>query len=203
VDIDCLLLAAGSSSRVGEPKLLLTIGGRTLLEVALENHLLSGVKRICAVVPGWIEGFEAMARKHRSERVDFLSLPEEGEMSASLRAGWKHIAGLWGPEAVMVSLADMPLVTAEIIDTLMGRFAGAGCAIGVPVYAGTKGHPVILSAELGDEVENLTGDRGARSIVEAREDRVLEVPVHSDAVLIDVDTAADLDEVKRRLGDIG
>ena len=200
--VDCLLLAGGSSKRMGEPKMLLEMEGETLFEYVLKNHLRSSARRICAVVPGWIEGFGPVIERHAHERVDFVSMPGECEMSASLKAGWKRVAER-EPDAVMISLADKALVTPGLIDAVIGGYMEAGMSIGVPVFKGARGHPVILSAELGDEVYGLTGDRGARDIVEEHEDDVAEVPVDTDGILVDIDTRDDFRELERRLREIG
>ena len=81
-----MLLAAGSSVRMGKPKLLLEIEGATLFEHVLGVHLESSIRNICAVVPGWLEGFGPVVERNRGERVDFVSLPGECEMSRSLKA---------------------------------------------------------------------------------------------------------------------
>ncbi len=174
-----------------------------MFEHALAAHLASAVRGVCAVVPGWLEGFAAVMERMRSDRVDFVVLEKECEMSRSLKDGWKHIMEKRRPDAVMISLADKPLVTSEVIDLLMERFAAGGCGICVPVFEGKRGHPVILSADFGDEILALEGDRGAKSIVEAHGECVVEVAVDSDGVLVDVDTRKDLDEVRRRQDGLG
>jgi molybdenum cofactor cytidylyltransferase len=103
----------------------------------------------------------------------------------------------------MISLADKPLVASGIIDSVIDAYAAAGRDICVPVHRGMRGHPVILSRELGAEIEALEGDRGAERVLAARRDRVAEVQVASDAVLVDVDAACDLEQLKARLAESG
>ena len=203
MQMDCLLLAGGSSSRMGEPKLLLEVGGRTLFEHVLRAHLESSLRNICAVVPGWLDGFGGVMERMLGSRVDFVSLAGEGDMSTSLREGWRHATAAWGPDALMISLADKPLVTPGLIDELIGVYAASGSRICVPVFEGERGHPVILSAEFEKDICGLRGDRGARDIIEGHGEDVVEVQVDSDAVLLDVDTPGDLLELKRRLDQVG
>ena len=157
------------------------------------------MRRICAVVPGWVEGFGALAKRHASDRLDFVSLAEECDMSESLKTGWRHMIEECKPDALMISLADKPLVTSDIVDLVIDRFARSECRICVAAFEGKWGHPVILNADLGQEVYDLKGDQGARDLIEAHRESVLEVPVSSDAVLVDVDTTDDFEELRRRL----
>ncbi len=203
MDIDCLLLAGGCSKRMGEPKMLLRLGSGTLFEHVLGNHLASSVRRICAVVPGWLEGFDGVIQRNGCDRVDFVSLAGECEMSKSLKAGWKRAAEMWRPDAILISLADKPLVTSEVIDSVIAGYVASGRRIGVPVYGGERGHPVILSADMESEVYGLQGDRGARDLIDKQGNDVAEVPVDTDGILIDVDTHGDFNEIKRRLNQIG
>ena len=99
----------------------------------------------------------------------------------------------------MISLADKPLVTSDIIDSMIEAYVRSGCQICVPVFGNDWGHPVIVSTDLEREVYELRGDCGARSIIEAHRESVCEVPVHSDAILVDVDTHEDFEELKKRL----
>jgi len=203
VNIDCLLLAGGASKRMGEPKMLLGLGSGTLFEHVLESYLGSSVRHITAVVPGWLEGFEPVRERYGSNRVDFVALPGECEMSRSLKAGWKHAVERWRPDAMMIALADKPLVTPGVIDSVIGGYGASGSKICVPVFGGVWGHPVILSAELESDIDGLDGDRGARDIIEAHRDDVTEVAVDTDAILVDVDTLEDFDALRRRLNQVG
>lgn len=201
--VDCLLLAGGSSERMGEPKLLLKLGGSTLFEHVLAVHLASRLRRVCAVVPGWLDGFGDIVRRLKGERAQFAVLDRECEMSESLKTGWRRVMQMGEPDAVMISLADMPLVTSEVIDSVLGRFADSDCEICVPVFGRRRGHPVVLSAALEKQVLALEGDCGARALVRDSERRVAEVAVDTDGVLVDVDTYGDLEEVRRRIGQVG
>jgi len=203
VNIDCLLLAGGASKRMGEPKMLLGLGSGTLFEHVLSNYLASSVRHITAVVPGWLEGFESLRERCGSDRVDFVALARECEMSRSLKAGWKHAVETWRPDALMVALADKPLVAPGVIDSVIGGYVASGSKICVPVHGGAWGHPVILDIEFGSEIDDLGGDCGAKDIMEAHRDDVAEVAVDTDAILIDVDTLEDFDALRRRLNQGG
>lgn len=198
--IDCVLLGAGASTRMGEPKLLVSLGEKTVFETALANHLASSIRLVCAVVAGWLPGFAPIVRKNRDERVRFLGMMEPCPMSQSLKSGWSWVESNWKPDAVMISLGDKPLVTSETIDLLIGSYISGGRGILVPTYHGTWGHPVIVSSSLGEEIMHLDGDRGALEVLTAHRDLICEVPVDSDEVVFDVDSSEDIVLLKKRLG---
>lgn len=201
--VDCVLLAAGSSERMGRPKLLMSLGPTTIFETSLANHAASSVRSVLAVVPGWVAEFAEMAARLETERVRFLFVERPCEISESLRAGWEWVCANRAPDGIMISLADKPLLTAQTIDGVVGAYAAGGCDACVPTYRGSWGHPVILDSSLGGEILNLHGDRGARAVLEAHRDRLREVPVASDEIVFDVDEEPHLAELRARLASRG
>jgi molybdenum cofactor cytidylyltransferase len=198
--VDCILLGAGASERLGRPKLLLPLGEKTVFEVVLAAHLASTVGRVCAVVPGWLAGFRETALGRDGGRLKLVEMDCPSPMSRSLQAGWRWVAEAWQPDGIMISLADKPLVTARTIDRVVAAFAEGRREIVVPVYEGWRGHPVVVSSRLGAEIMALGGDRGAADVLAADPGRVEEVPVETDGILIDMDTAEDVVEIRKRLG---
>jgi molybdenum cofactor cytidylyltransferase len=197
--VGCILLAAGTSSRMGEPKLLKVAGGKTIFEVTLGRHLESSLHRISAVVPGWLAGFGPIMERCSSHRVSFVVMDEPGEMSSSLKAGWKHLCEQGGLDGIMVSLADQPLVTAGTIDKLIRSFSGSQKPVCVPVFDGRRGRPVLISTGLGQEVLALEGDEGARRLLAKHRGDIEEVGVSSDEVHLDFDSPQDLERLAARL----
>jgi molybdenum cofactor cytidylyltransferase len=99
----------------------------------------------------------------------------------------------------MISLADKPLVTAQTIDMLIDSYRAASRPICVPTFEGKRGHPVIFSTGLGEEIMKLEGDRGAREVLRSRRYEVHEVTVDSDEVVLDFDCPEDMDMLISRL----
>lgn len=196
--VDCVLLAAGASSRMGEPKLLAPLGGGTLFEAVLDNHLAGSLGSVCAVVPGWIPDFARLARGRAHGRLAFVRMPAPCPMSESLKSGWAWVCGHRDPGGVMISLADKPLVGPAIIDAVVAAYLAGGCLACVPTYRGTWGHPVVLSPALGPEVMAIGGDRGCLEVLRRHGAEVLEMPVESDEVVFDVDSPDDLAALRAR-----
>jgi molybdenum cofactor cytidylyltransferase len=198
-DVACVLLAAGMSERMGNAKLLMRVGARTVFEIALANHMDSSVSSICAVVAGWIAGFKDIVTRYSGGSVEFIEMEHPCPMSASLKAGWSHLQTRLSPDAVMISLADKPLVSARTIDKLIAAYGRSDMPICVPAYRGRWGHPVIISSGLHSEIMDLDGDQGARQVLRRHRDEVEEVVVGTDEVLVDVDRVEDLDTLRSRL----
>jgi molybdenum cofactor cytidylyltransferase len=197
--VGCVLLGAGHSNRMGRPKLLIRVRGRTIFEISLGNHLASSLARVCVVIAGWLGELEAMAAAYSGPRVKFIALKEPGEMSYSLKTGWKWLQDDCAPDAIMVSLADQPLVKPHTIDLLIASYRTGGKPICVPTYQGKWGHPVVIDSRLTEEIMGLTGDQGARPILSDRPGDILEVCVNTDEVILDLDREEDLKTVLSRV----
>lgn len=195
----CILLAAGSSVRMGNPKLLERLTEKTVFETALANHLASTIPVVCAVIPGWIEGFMTLGGAYGGDRVRFVEVAEPCSMAESLKAGWRCLKTEYEPDAVMISLADKPLVTAGLIDLMMESYENSKMPICVAVHGGVRGHPVIIGCGFEDEIMAASGDMGARTLLARHPDQIEEIEVGTDAVLVDVDSVEDLTFVKSRL----
>jgi len=198
--VDCILLGAGRSARMGSPKLLAPLGDRTLFETVLTSYTASSLRSVCAVVAGWLPGFAAIAARYENERVHFLQIARPCVMSESLKTGWTWVQEHQRPDGVMISLADKAAVGTETIDLMVRSYSAGDHAICVPVHAGRWGHPVVISSSLGEEILRIEGDRGAVEVLAAHRSEVREIPVETDEVLFDIDSAADLAALKARLG---
>jgi len=154
-----VILAAGEGARFGaEPKLLTSLGGRPLLEWAIEaQSCVPAMERIVVVLGAHAEQL--------LERVDFLDsepvVCEDWQLgqSASLRRGVTELAG---SEKVIVTLGDEPLITPQVVARFVDERAPARAT-----YSGVPGHPVALGRRELDAVSRLSGDRGARELLGA------------------------------------
>jgi molybdenum cofactor cytidylyltransferase len=181
-----ILLAAGSSARFGGAKLLAPWQGRLLYEHALDALLASPaiVETVVVVQPGF-------AMPPARPRCRFIGNPDHAEgMGASLRAGVQ--AAPADADAYLVALADMPSITPALIAALIACHAAAGKPVVVPVCGGRRGHPVMIAAGLREALLAVTGDVGAREIIRAHPEWVMEFETDDPAVLFDVDLPADL-----------
>ena len=181
-----VVLAAGASSRFGGNKLLATLpDGRMLAEAACEA-LMPAVDRLIAIVRG---GSDELETRLKALGADVCICPDAHRgMGTSLAFGINRSADADG---WLIALADMPLVAPG--DAIrVAQALRAGAPIAAPVAGKRRGHPVGLSRRFMGELRALDGDVGARAILAAHADAVVEIPVSDSGSWLDVDTPADL-----------
>ena len=182
--ISGIMLAAGASTRMGRPKQLLPIGGRPLLQHVLDEAVASSLDEIVVVLGHRAQDIKKAIELPRGRSVRMVVNPNyAGGQSTSLRLGLRST----DPRAVGVGvlLGDQLHVTARLIDRLAAVFLTGGSPVVRPVYSGTgsrpvPGHPVFLARRIWAEVEKLDGDQGARSLLSAHPNWVVEIAVESD-----------------------
>ena len=199
--VGAVLLAAGSGSRLGNrPKSLLELGGVPLIRRQLIALSGAGVDEVVVVLGHHAEAIEAAVRDFpvtlaRNPR------PDDGQAS-SVRIGLQALAGKL--DAVIVALADQPLVNAQDFAALIGAFKQrpGEAAMVVPRVAGEPGNPVLFDAALRDEW--LAGDANAacRRWREAHPRRVHWFDSDNARYRIDIDTAEDLTRFTDRTGHV-
>ena len=181
-----LVLAAGRSTRMGEDnKLLLPVRGKPLVRHAVEAQLASRAAPVL-VVTGH-QGREVRAALAGLD-VRFVENPDFASgLASSVKAGLAALPE--EAEGVVVALGDMPNVTPAVIDRLAEVFAERPEAQAiVPTLLGQRGNPVLLSRALFDAVERISGDQGARRLLDAAGEAVVEVPLDDPAIALDIDT---------------
>ena len=194
--VSAVVLAAGTSSRMGaENKLLLPWGDKSVLEVVVNTLVGAALHEVVVVVGHEAETVAAVLESYPvrvATNDDFAA-----GMSASLRTGIE--AADAAAAGYLVALGDMPAITAGIVDLLCRRFNEAGeSAILLPVNEGRRGHPVIFASDYREELLALSGDRGARSVVERHPGCVVEVPVSASGILADVGTPEEYRNLRER-----
>ncbi|MBB5754480.1 NTP transferase domain-containing protein [Prosthecomicrobium pneumaticum] len=184
--VAAVILAAGLGSRMGGPtKQLATIGGVPLVRRAAEAARASGVDEIVVVLG---HRGEAVRAALGGLAVRFADNPDYAAgLSTSLRAGIAALAG-GAADGALVMLADMPAISAEVIDRLIAAFdPAAGRMIVLPTAEGRRGNPVLWSRSFFPDLLAIQGDTGARHLIGAHADAVAEVEIGAAAAL-DIDT---------------
>ncbi len=185
--ISAIILAAGESKRMGQPKQLLPFRGSTLLGQIVENLLQSQAAETIVVLGSQAEKIIPQIAR---EPIRIVVNPDfEQGMSSSIKCGLNHISE--AADGVMIVLGDQPLIEKETIDLLIEKHRQSERGIILPVYKGIRGHPVIFKMKYKDELLRLTGDIGGKQIVERHPSDVLEVEVDSESVVISIDVESD------------
>lgn len=186
-----VVLAAGSSSRFGGPKLLAALDGTPVVRWSVESLVEAGVDDVVVVLGR--DSAEVRAAL-AGLRVRFVTNPVYAQgMSTSLRAGAEALGNV--VSAAVVALGDQPRVGAAVVRALCEGYRASRKPIVVAVYQGVPGHPVLVDASLFAELIAATGDEGALGVVGRDAARVhgVEFPF---AMPADVDTREDLERLR-------
>ena len=179
-----VVLAAGRSERMGEPKPLLEIDGRTFLQATVEALREGGCHPVVAVVASPDAAFAA-----RSAGAVIAQGRPEGEQIDSLRSGLDTAPD--AAAAAVVLPVDHPRVRPGTVGTLIAAWRAEPDAVVRPVHDGRPGHPTVFPRRVWPALRDPGLEGGARSVVER--ERVVDVPVDDPGVLVDIDTPGDLE----------
>ena len=178
--ISGVILAAGLSRRMGRPKLALPLGGKPLLQYALDAAAKSRLDEIVLVVaapePALLAALELPSRPPLHVAVN--PEPSAGQ-AGSLRCGLA--AANPRARAAAVLLGDQPGLTSPAINRIVEAFTHAETPAVRPVYSGSRGedipgHPVLVANTLWPEVESLRGDEGLRGLFSRQPDWLTTIP---------------------------
>lgn len=178
--MDCVILAAGKSERMGSWKMLLPFRGATILEATAEK-----TRSVCSrliVVCGY-RSEEVRALFSADKRVHVVVNPDyEKGMFSSIQTGCSYVES----DSFFLVLGDMPLVLEKTYEKLLS-YAKAGVVI--PKFNGKKGHPIILTKDHARMIIKASREESLRDIL--LETPTLLVPVDDSGVIKDIDTRKD------------
>ena len=177
-----VILSGGASSRMGSPKALLPYQGRPFLEHLLEVTLRPeiGVRRV--VLGAHAEPI-AKAINLKADEIVINPEWEKGQLS-SIQAGLRSLPP--GTDGMLLCLIDHPLISGALIEDLIEEFYKTKSPIVLPVYAGRRGHPVIFSATLYEELLRAPLETGARAVVWAHKGEVEEVRTNEEGCVLNL-----------------
>ena len=191
-----VILAAGRSTRMGRSKaLLIAPGGRTFVAQLVETLCLGGVES--PFVVGRVDD-DALRVEVESlgARARWIVNPDAdtGGQLSSLLAGLRK-ADRPGIRAVMIAPVDAPMIAAETVARLAAIFSSTGASIVRPRYQGRNGHPVVFSRAVFDELRRADPAIGAKAVLRAHRDSIVDVDVPDPGVAADIDTPEDYDKL--------
>lgn len=189
--LEGILLAAGESRRMGFPKALLEIDGRTFVAQTAAS-MLAAVDRLVVVIGAYADQVRAAIpsdpRIIPAENRDY----RRGQLS-SIKIGLATISA--EADAVLIHLTDHPMVKPTTFPRLTRAYELGGKPIAIARHGGRRGHPVLFARALFGELMAAPENEGARVVVNADPDRVAYVDVDDAGVLLDLDTPGDLARV--------
>jgi molybdenum cofactor cytidylyltransferase len=189
-----VVLAAGASTRMGRNKLLLRIGGESLVRRAARRALAAGLDPVIVVV-----GNEAQRSRQELSGLScrVVENPDfEKGIHLSLRAGIAAVP----PEATaaVVVLADMPLVTDQMMGALVERFRESGATLAISTYGGVQAPPTLYERRLFEELKAAEGEGCSKRVIERHRGEAVSVAWPA-AALTDVDRPEDFERIRQEL----
>lgn len=188
-----IILAAGASSRMGQPKQLLTFNGATLLQNAVSAA--TGLGAGTTIVVLGANANEVMPAEYGSDVHAVVNGNWPEGMASSIRCGLQNLLiHLPGANAVIIMLCDQPYVTTALLSELLQAAEATGKSIVACAYGNVKGVPALFKREMFAELMLLEGDVGARRVINRNAEHVTLVPFTDGAV--DIDTPEDYERLQ-------
>lgn len=187
--ISAVVLAAGMSTRMGRPKLLLPYGQHTVIEQVVATLLASLVDEV-VVITGHEQARLETLLEHWPVRTVHNPGYSEGEMLSSLQIGLRSVAPI--SQAALLVLGDMPALDGDVVRQLIQTYrASDGTSVVIPSYRMRAGHPVLIPPCCWQEILDLPEGANPRSVLRGPDTSVIWMEVNSPSVLQDIDTPQD------------
>ena len=189
--ISAILLAAGQSKRMdGENKLTKEIKGIPLIKLSVKNILASSIDELIIVLGYQKEIIERLIDKN--EKIKFVFNKDfESGMASSIKTGIDNLSDK--TEAFFICLGDMPMVNHDIYNQLIEYKDNK--EIIVPTYKGQQGNPVLFDKSMKETVMNITGDGGAKKILELNKDKILNLEINNQSIVKGFNTQGDFNSL--------
>jgi len=184
--IVAVVLSAGESSRMGRPKALLPIDGQTFIERIVAALKQAKVGKIIVI----------LGHNARELQSKISHLPVEilintdyklGQLS-SLQLAVRYLQPDLDCDGMLVHLIDHPYLAPALVEEMIRRFYETKKRIIVPKFHGKRGHPVIFSNALFDEILSAPMEEGAKAVVNAHRAETLEIETEEEGIAVDIDT---------------
>ncbi len=191
-----IILAAGRSTRMGKPKMLLPWRDATVLESVVVLTLSTGLDPIIVVTGAFRQEIHQRLSAYAGQ-IEEVYNPAfaQHEMFYSIKVGIMALNNRC--DAVMIFLGDQPHVEPAVVEWIVQRFDDQGSAILMPSYEMRRGHPILLRQDLFQSVLSMPDDASLKTFLALHESQIEYVLVDSRAVLEDMDSPADYERIKK------
>ena len=188
-----IILAAGSSTRMGSQKMLLPFGESTILETVIQNIHSSSVDSILVVLGADHEQILEFMKPLPVEVC--INTNHQSGMLSSVVCGFSALPD--DTSTALIFLGDQPGISPEVTDAVIRAYNESLHGIVVPVSNHRRGHPLLVDFKYKREIGRLDLEKGLRALMHHFPEDVLEVEVDDGGILIDIDTPEDYSTAKK------
>jgi molybdenum cofactor cytidylyltransferase len=185
--ITAIVLAAGESKRMGQPKMLMPWATSTVIETVISSIRLAGISDILVVTGGAHQQVEALIG--RSVRTIFNENYKSSEMLGSIQIGLTAI--MHETRAALICLGDQPQIREGSVRQICAAFLKDTFPIVVPSYQMHRGHPWLIARSLWDELLDMKPPQTPRDFLQEHADEIKYVEMETPTVIEDLDTPDD------------
>ncbi|WZO97030.1 nucleotidyltransferase family protein [Isosphaeraceae bacterium EP7] len=198
--IAAVVAAAGKSLRMGRPKLILPLAGRSVIGRLIHALKEGGADPVLAVVPPNGDEIEAECLGAGAQTLRLAS--PTADMRATIEAGLRLLMSrAETPEAILICPGDSPGTTARLVSNLIAHWHESPASIVMPEHQGKRGHPLLLPWSVALEIQALPHDVGINTLVRNHSSIARPLQVGDDLAAADLDTPEDYLKWQDRLGD--
>lgn len=191
--ISAIILAAGQSTRMGSPKMLLPWGKTTVIEHIIAVFKTAGIDDILVVTGGaheLVENILGKCRKQNPIRTVYNQNYASGEMLSSIQCGLINLQGT-SSNAALIGLGDQPQVEEGSVRLLKDAYVEATSPLILPSYRMRRGHPWLITRPLWAELISMKQDQTPRDFLNAHSEEIMYINVETPSILADLDTPED------------
>jgi molybdenum cofactor cytidylyltransferase len=192
--ISTIIVAAGESRRMGEPKMLLPWEKTTVLEHVISIFAKAGLENILVVTGAIQEQMEEIIREYgKRYPVRWVTNRnyKKGEMLSSLQCGLQALALTPTSDAALIGLGDQPQIQERTVRLICDAFKNTESPIVAPSYQMRRGHPWLVARLLWDDLLNMKSPQSPRDFLSTHANSIHYVDVETPSILADLDTPED------------
>jgi|SRR5438132_423057 len=191
--IFALIPAAGKSTRMGQPKLALSLAGKTVLEHVIAALRRAQIEHILVVLGPHVSDLTPIARAAGAEVL--LLAQETPDMRTTVEMGLRWLEDRFHPadqDSWLLIPADHPALSTSVVRALIqARQSDSRRSIVIPTFRSQRGHPALIGWNHVTAINSMSPSRGINVFLRQATSEVVEVPVELDDILLDLDTPED------------
>lgn len=199
-DLFAVIPAAGISRRMGAPKLLFAVDGRTMIQRVLQSLTLPGITDRVVVIRNDDDDLRRELSRLNASVVRPAEKPPDMRRSVEHALDFIRQRHAPDPDAGWLLVpADCAALTSAVVARLLEAWHGTSARVLVPTCEGRRGHPTFFRWDLAEAVPGLPHDQGVNGLISANSDDIVEIEIGDIAVVTDIDTPADYSELRKRI----